>query len=170
MMKFYEDLAVGDRAEIGTHVFTADEIKAFAKAYDPQLFHVDEEAAKASHFGALCASGWHTAATWMRLMVHHRRREAEILAERGEPIPELGPSPGFRELRWFKPVYAGDTISYATEVVEKRASISRPEWGLVGFLNSGANQRGEKVVSFTSTAFVGRRVRAKSSAETSAAT
>ncbi|MDT3685836.1 MAG: MaoC family dehydratase [Pseudorhodoplanes sp.] len=166
MLRFYEDLSIGDRAEIGTHRFTADEIKAFARAYDPQPFHVDEEAAKHSHFGALCASGWHTASTWMRLMVQHRRREAEVLAERGEPIPKLGPSPGFRELRWFKPVYASDVISYATEVVEKRASISRPEWGLVSFLNSGTNQHGEMVLSFTSTAFVGRRMRAKSAAAT----
>lgn len=166
MMKFYEDLAIGDRAEIGTHRFTADEIKAFAKAYDPQLFHVDEDAAKQSHFGALCASGWHTASTWMRLMVHHRCRQAELLAARGEPVPELGPSPGFRDLRWFKPVYVGDVISYTTEVVEKRASISHPEWGLVGFLNSGANQHGEQVVSFLSTAFVKRRKRASSLATT----
>lgn len=159
MLKFYEDLAVGDRVEIGTHRFTADEIKAFAKGYDPQPFHIDEEAAHHSHFGALCASGWHSASTWMRLMVHYRRREAEALAQRGEPIPELGPSPGFRDLRWFKPVYVGDTVTYATEVVEKRASISRPQWGLVGFLNSGANQHGEIVLSFVSTAFVGRRPR-----------
>jgi len=164
MMKFYEDLVIGERAEIGTHRFTADEIKAFARAYDPQLFHVDEDAAARSHFGALCASGWHTAATWMRLMVHYRRRQAEMLAARGEPVPELGPSPGFRELRWFKPVYAGDAITYATEVAEKRASISRPEWGLVGFLNSGVNQHGETVVSFVSTAFVGRRARTVSPA------
>ncbi len=161
MMKFFEDLAVGDRTGIGTHRFTADEIKAFAKAYDPQLFHLDEEAARHSHFGALCASGWHTAATWMRLMVHYRRREAEALDRRGEPIPAFGPSPGFRELKWFKPVFAGDTVSYATEVAEKRASLSRPEWGLVGFLNTGTNQHGETVVSFLSTAFVGRRPRAR---------
>ena len=166
MMKFYEDLVIGERVDIGTHRFTADEIKAFAKAYDPQLFHVDEEVAKASHFGALCASGWHTASTWMRLMVQHRRRQAEILAARGEPVPTLGPSPGFRDLRWFKPVYAGDTISYDTEVVDKRASISRPQWGLVGFRNSGTNQHGEKVVSFTSTAFVGRRMQAGTAAPT----
>jgi acyl dehydratase len=164
MLKFYEDLTVGDRADIGTHRFTTDEIKTFARAFDPQLFHVDEDAAKQSHFGALCASGWHTAATWMRLMVEHRRREAQELARRGEPIPELGPSPGFRDLRWFKPVYAGDVISYATEVVEKRTSISRPEWGLVGFRNSGTNQHGELVLSFISTAFIGRRIRAKSPA------
>lgn len=166
MMKFYEDLVIGDRAEIGTHRFAADEIKAFARAYDPQLFHVDEEAAKQSHFGALCASGWHTAATWMRLMVQYRRRQAEAMAARGEPIPVFGPSPGFRDLKWFKPVYAGDTIGYATEVVDKRASISRPEWGLVNFLNSGANQHGETVVSFISAAFIGRRKRADHPAQT----
>lgn len=161
MMKFYEDLVIGDREEIGTHRFTADEIRSFAKAYDPQPFHIDEAAAKASHFGGLCASGWQTAATWMRLMVHRRRREAEALAARGEPIPQLGPSPGFRELRWFKPVYADDTVSYATEVVEKRTSLSRPEWGLVCFRNSGTNQHGELVLSFLSTAFVGRRIQAQ---------
>lgn len=164
MMKFYEDLVVGDRADIGSQVFTAEAIKTFARAYDPQLFHIDENAAKQSHFGALCASGWHTSATWMRLMVLYRRRQAEALAERGEPIPVLGPSPGFREMKWFKPVFAGDTISYATEVVDKRASISRPEWGLVGFLNSGTNQHGETVVSFVSTAFVGRRAKTKAPA------
>jgi acyl dehydratase len=157
-------MVVGERVEIGTHRFTADEIKAFAKAYDPQLFHIDEEAARASHFGALCASGWHTASTWMRLMIHHRRGEAERLAARGEPVPVLGPSPGFRDLRWFKPVYAGDTVSYDSEVVEKRASISRPQWGLVSFRNSGTNQHGEKVVSFISTAFVGRRMQAGTAA------
>lgn len=166
MMKFYEDLAVGDHADIGTHRFTADEIKTFARAFDPQPFHIDEEAAKHSHFGALCASGWHTAATWMRLMVHYRRHQAAVLAARGEPIPQLGPSPGFRDLKWLKPVYAGDTIAYATEVVEKRASISHPQWGLVGFLNSGTNQRGETVLSFISTAFIDRRTRNTPPAQT----
>jgi acyl dehydratase len=166
MMKFYEDLAIGERADLGSHLFTAEEIKTFARAFDPQLFHVDDEAARQSHFGALCASGWHTAATWMRLMVLYRRREADALAARGEPVPALGPSPGFREMRWLKPVYAGDTISYSSEVVDKRASISRPAWGLVGFRNSGTNQHGETVVSFVSTAFVGRRIPARASAST----
>ena len=68
-MKFFEDIAVGERAELGRHTFTAEAIKAFARRYDPQAFHVDEAAAARSHFGALCASGWHTAAVWMRLMV-----------------------------------------------------------------------------------------------------
>lgn len=161
MMKFYEDIAIGDAAEIGTHHFTAQDIKTFAQAYDPQPFHIDEEAARRSHFGALCASGWHTAAMWMRLMVLHRRHETEELMRRGETVPPHGPSPGFREMRWPRPVYAGDTISYAIEVREKRASISRPQWGLVIFLCSGANQRGEPVLSFLSTAFIGRRIQAK---------
>lgn len=166
MMKFYEDLTIGERAEIGTHHFTAEEIKIFAKAYDPQLFHIDEEAAKASHFGALCASGWHTAATWMRLLVQHRKREGEALAARGQLLPELGPSPGFRDLKWFKPVYAGDTVSYTAEVIGKRASVHHPQWGLVSFLGGGTNQHGEKVLSFISTAFVHRRQRADSHART----
>lgn len=159
MMKFYEDLAIGERAELGAHCFTAGEIKAFARAYDPQLFHVDEEAAKLSHFGALCASGWHTATTWMRLMVLYRRREAEALARSGAPIPTLAPSPGFRDLRWFRPVFAGDTVSYSTEIGGKRASISRPDWGLVDLHNVGINQHGEKALSFVSIAFVERRKR-----------
>ena len=74
-MKFFEDIAVGERAELGQHTFTADGIKAFARRFDPQPFHLDEAAAARSHFGALCASGWHTAAVWMRLMVEHQRRD-----------------------------------------------------------------------------------------------
>ncbi len=74
-MKFWEDIAVGERAELGRHTFTADDIKAFARRFDPQPFHLDEAAAARSHFGALCASGWHTASVWMRLMVEHQRRE-----------------------------------------------------------------------------------------------
>ena len=156
-MKFWEDIAVGERFEIGRHTFTADDIKAFARRYDPQAFHLDEEAAAKSHFGALCASGWHTAATWMRLMVEHSKREDAAMRARGEPVAALGPSPGFRELKWLKPVYAGDTVTYAREIVDKRASNSRPGWGLISIRNSGTNQKGEPVISFVSVAFVERR-------------
>ena len=83
-MKFWEDIAVGERAEIGRHTFTADGIKAFARRFDPQPFHLDEAAAARSHFGALCASGWHTASVWMRLMVEHQNREDEARRARGE--------------------------------------------------------------------------------------
>ncbi len=156
-MKFWDDTVVGEHAELGRHTFTAEDIKAFARRFDPQAFHLDEAAAARSHFGALCASGWHTASTWMRLMVEHKRREDDACRARGEPVAKLGPSPGFRELKWQKPVYAGDIVAYSTEVVEKRTSKSRPEWGLMSIRNSGVNQKGETVISFTSTVFVERR-------------
>lgn len=156
-MKLFEDMAVGERAELGTHTFTTDDIKRFARKYDPQPFHLDEAAAARSHFGALCASGWHTASVWMRLMVEHQRREDEARRTRGEPVGVFGPSPGFRELKWLKPVYAGDTVGYSTEIIEKRASNSRPGWGLMTIRNTGVNQKGEPVISFISVAFVERR-------------
>ena len=159
-MKFWEDIVVGERAEVGRYTFSADAIKGFARRFDPQPFHLDEAAAARSHFGALCASGWHTASMWMRLMVEHQNREDEALRARGEAIAMLGPSPGFRELKWLKPVYVGDTITYSTEVVEKRASNSRPGWGLMSIRNSGVNQKSEPVISFISVAFVERRKKA----------
>src|SRR5690554_1859971 len=120
-MTYFEDIAVGDVYEVGRHTFSAEEIKSFARRFDPQYFHVDEEAAKSSHFGALCASGWHTALAWMRLMVAYRRREAEAAHASGRPVGRMGPSLGFRELKWLKPVYAGDTIEYRSEVTKIRA-------------------------------------------------
>ena len=156
-MKFWDDIAVGDRIELGSHTLTADGIKTFARAFDPQPFHIDEAAAARSHFGALCASGWHTASLWMRLMVDYQRREDDAQRARGEAVAMLGPSPGFRELKWQKPVYVGDTVAYATEIVEKRASNSRPDWGLMSIRNTGVNQKGEPVISFISVAFVERR-------------
>jgi acyl dehydratase len=156
-MKFFEDMRTGERYEVGRYIFTAENIKAFAVRFDPQLFHVDEDAAKRSHFGALCASGWHTASVWMRLMIEHHLREDEKILAHGEPVAVFGPSPGFRELKWLKPVYVGDTIAYATEIVELRPSKSRPGWGLMSVRNTGNNQRGEPVISFVSTSFVQRR-------------
>jgi acyl dehydratase len=156
-MRYFDDIAVGDRMELGTHTFTAEDIKTFAAQYDPQTFHMDEAAAAQSHFGALCASGWHTIATWMRLRVLYGRREDAERAARGEVIAKLGPSPGFRELRWLKPVYVGDAITFASEIAEKRASQSRPGWGLVFARNTGTNQKGELVMSFIGSGFVERR-------------
>ena len=156
-MNFFENLTIGERHDLGVCTFTAEIIKSFAARFDPQSFHMDEAAAAKSHFGALCASGWQTASVWMRLMVEHQRRDDEDRRRRGEPVAKLGPSPGFRDLKWLKPVYVADTISYAMEVKDKRASKSRPEWGLVTFLNTGSNQHGELVISFVSVAFVERR-------------
>ena len=156
-MKYFEDIRVGDVYEVGRYTFTADNIKAFATRFDPQLFHVDEAAAERSHFGALVASGWHTAVAWMRLMTDYRRRMDEAARARGEPVAGIGPALGFRELKWLKPVYAGDTIDYRVEVIETRVSNSRPGAGLVSTLASGTNQNGERVISFISTVFVQRR-------------
>jgi len=156
-MKFFEDIRVGDIDVLGRVTFTADDIKTFAQRFDPQPFHVDEEAAARSHFGALCASGWHTAAAWMRLLADNRRRQVEAARARGAPVPHHGPALGFRDLKWLKPVYAGDTIDYSVEVVETRISNSRPGTGLVSTLATGVNQSGERVISFVSTVLVQRR-------------
>jgi acyl dehydratase len=156
-MKYVDDIKVGERAELGSHTFTADEIKAFARRFDPQAFHLDEAAAARSQFGALCASGWHTASMWMRFLVAYRMRDDEARRARGEPIATLGPALGFRNLKWLKPVYVGDTISFATEVIDTRLSQSREGWGLMTTRNTGVNQHGDMVLSFESTAFVQRR-------------
>jgi len=156
-VKYFEDIRVGDTYAVGRYTFNSDEIKAFATRFDPQLFHLDEDAAAASHFGALCASGWHTAVVWMRLMVDFRRRLTDEARARGEPVAGVGPALGFRELKWLKPVYVGDTIDYASEVTETRISNSCPGFGLMTLLSTGVNQNGEAVISFLSTAFVERR-------------
>jgi acyl dehydratase len=156
-MKFFDDIRVGEITDIGRHVFTAEDIKSFAARFDPAPFHLDEAAAAGSHFGRLCASGWQTACILMRLLIEHRRREDEARRARGEAVGRLGPSPGFRDLQWLKPVYVGDTISYQTEVMELRALNSRPGWGVSVVRNSGVNQNGEPVISFISSEFVERR-------------
>jgi acyl dehydratase len=158
-MQFFEDIRIGQKSEIGRHTFTAEEIKRFAARYDPQPFHLDEAAAARSHFGALCASGWHTAAVCMRMLVARKDRVVAELEARGEPVATWGPSPGFRELKWVKPVYVGDTITYASEPIEKRESKSRPGWGLLFSRNTGTNQHGELVYSFIGSAFIERRRR-----------
>jgi acyl dehydratase len=156
-MTYFDDIRVGDRFELGSYRFTAAEIKSFASRFDPQRFHMDEEEAKRSHFGALCASGWHTAAVWMKLLVAYRKRAAEAARARGEPVAAVGPAPGFRNLQWHKPVYVDDTITCASEVLETRPSASRPGWGLMSSRASAVNQRGETVMTFESTAFIERR-------------
>jgi acyl dehydratase len=156
-MKYFEDIRVGDRFELGVYRFTAAEIKSFASRFDPQRFHMDEEEAKRSHFGALCASGWHTASVWMKLLVAYRKAAAEAARARGEPVAAIGPAAGFKNLKWLKPVYVDDTIICASEVIETRTSASRPRWGLIFSRGSAVNQHGEMVYSFESTAFIERR-------------
>ena len=145
-----EFMVPGWSGRIGEHTFTAEEIIAFARDYDPQPFQVDAEAAKSSLFGALCASGWHTASVWMR---KQRDYTLGYLAERrknGLPVAEFGPSPGFENLKWLKPVYAGDTITYFNRTTTCRESRSRPGWHVLSAASSGENQHGEKVLTFES--------------------
>lgn len=156
-MIFFEDIVVGDSTIVGRHTFTAENIKSFASRYDPQLFHLDESAAEASHFGALCASGWQTAIVSMRLLVEHRRALAEAVRARGERVAQGGPAVDLRDLKWLKPVYVGDTIEYRIEVADARASDSHPGFGLMTTRTTGTNQKGEPVISFLTTALVERR-------------
>lgn len=156
-MRFFDDIEVGWTRELGKHTFTAEEIKRFASRYDPQPFHMDEEAAKKSHFGALCASGWHTAAVCMRSIVDSTKQMTADMTARGEKVAKTGPSPGFTNLKWLKPVYAGDTIFFTSEVLEKRASESRPGWGIVKTRFMGRNQNGVPVYQFDGVVFVERR-------------
>lgn len=149
----YEDIVIGQREELGSHTFTAQSIIAFAAKYDPQPFHLSEEAGRRSHFGGLVASGWHTAGLWMRLRVDHMKRVAAERAAKGLPPHRSGPSAGFTNLKWPKPVYAGDTVTYFTEAVSKRLLASRPGWGIVFALNTGMNQKGELVFSFDGSFF-----------------
>jgi acyl dehydratase len=156
-MRFFEDIEIGQRREVGSFTFTAELIKKFAAQFDPQPFHLDEEAGRQSLFGGLAASGWHVASVCMKLMVADGQRQAAEAAARGEKAAVWGPSPGFRELRWIKPVLAGDTVSFSSAVESVRSSSSRPEWGIVQARNTGTNQRGELVFSFLATAFAPRR-------------
>jgi acyl dehydratase len=156
-MNFFEELEIGRRREIGSFTFTAEAIKKFAAQFDPQRFHLDEEEGRKSVFGGLAASGWHVGSVCMKLLVTNGQRQMQEAAARGETIAVWGPSPGFRDLRWLKPVLAGDTITYATEVAAKRLSEKRPEWGIVEARNTGTNQRGELAFSLLATAFVPRR-------------
>jgi acyl dehydratase len=116
----FEDFTAGRVFELGTAVVDREEMLAFARRFDPQPFHVDDEAAKASWFGELAASGWFTAGLWMRLYVDEVLNKADSLG-----------SPGGEELAWPAPVYAGDELRASMEVVEARRSRSRPSLGLV---------------------------------------
>ena len=154
----FEDQIIGRRTQLGSHTFTSADIKAFAQKFDPQPFHVDEAAAKTSLFGGLCASGWHTAAEFIGHMIRARLKEEEIFRSNGESIAMWGPSPGFKNLKWPKPVFAGDTIRFRVTNSGKVDLKSRPERGMLVFLNEGFNQKDELVFQVTGQILVPRRV------------
>jgi len=157
MNLFFDDIEIGTERQLGTYAFTRDNIVEFAKKFDPQAFHLSEEAAAKTHFRKLCASGWHTASAFMKCLVARRHKDLENAEETGVAAPRLGPSPGFRNLKWRRPVYVGDVITYTQKITGKTPSKSKPEWGVLHALNIGTNQDGEVVFSLESNVFLERR-------------
>jgi len=145
-MLYFEDFAVGSCRELGSYLVTEEEILSFARQYDPQPFHVDKEAAAKSIYGGLISSGWMTCSIMMRLLV---------LSMAGKSA-SMG-SPGVDEIRWLKPVYAGDTLTAVLKVLDARPSQSKPDRGVVHTLWEATNQRGELVCTVKGMGMYGRR-------------
>ena len=145
-MRYYEDLVIGTVTKSDrTYEVTREEVIDFASKYDPQPFHLDDEAAAQTHFGRLSASGWHTAAMTMRMMVEGWQTQ--------EPSASLG-SPGVDELRWKKPVYPGDTLRVESKLVFKRRMKSRPDMGLMKSEQTVYNQDGDVVMTMVSNGLI----------------
>lgn len=143
---WWEDMQPGTVRELGTASVTAEEVKAFARQYDPQPFHLDEEAGRRSMFGALCASGWQTCGLAMRLTVDNLLRHTDSKG-----------SPGLDSLKWLKPVYPGDVLSLRHTILESRALRKRPDTGSVRARWELFNQHGDKVMEMEGYGFFGRR-------------
>ena len=146
-MQYYEDLEIGARQSFGRYEVTREEVLEFARKYDPQPFHLDDEAAAKTHFGRLSASGWHTCAMAMAMMVENLKRNRQA---------GLG-SPGMDNLRWAKPVFPGDTLRVESEVLEKRRSQSRREIGLFKSRSRIFNQDDEVVLEMVSNGMIAVR-------------
>jgi acyl dehydratase len=146
-MIYFEDLEVGAETYFGSYEVTREEVLEFARKYDPQPFHLSDEAAAKTHFGRLAASGWHTCAMTMAVIA---RRSV------GNKQAVLG-SPGIDELRWLKPVYPGDTLHVHGKIVDKTPSRSKPEIGSFRAENAVSNQDGVPVLRFTSIVLIRRR-------------
>ncbi|MGB6118790.1 MAG: MaoC family dehydratase [Mesorhizobium sp.] len=146
-MNLEQYFRVGETITIGSHTFQPDEIIAFAKKFDPQPFHLSEDLAKNSVFGALCASGWHTASTWMKYNVRAGLFAGDTWGGDG-PAPAVGASPGFKNLKWLKPVFAGETITYTRQVTSVRPSASRPGFYVMTIVGEGHDSKGDKVIEF----------------------
>ena len=136
----------GPPVELGGHLFTSEGIVEFARDFDPQPMHTDAERARDSIYGGLIASGWHTAAIYMRLLVDTVIGGSESLG-----------SPGIENLRWLKPVRPGDTLQGRFSVVEARPSRSKPDWGVVRSRGEMVNQDGETVMQLEAVNFFARR-------------
>ena len=147
---FYEDFRIGRSTDLGQTIFSREAILAYGRRFDPRIL-------RAVGGGApLIASGLHVAAAGMRRLVETRDALRSESVARGEALPELGVSPGFKDLRWGCPVREGDAVAYSIETISKRET-SKPKWGLVGNSFRGVNQRGEEVLAFSSVVLVARR-------------
>ena len=146
-MIYLDDLELGAETIFGSYEVTREEVLDFARKYDPQPFHLSDEAAAKTHFGRLAASGWHTCAMVMAVIARHVVKEEQA---------GLG-SPGIDELRWLKPVYPGDTLNVASRIVEIRPSRSKPEIGSFRSATTVTNQDGVPVLTFTSIVLMRRR-------------
>jgi len=142
----FEDFPVGAVREFGARTVGRDEVLAFASAYDPQPFHLDEDAANASVLGGLSASGWHTCAMVMRMMCDNYLLDSTSQG-----------SPGIDNLRWLKPVRPGDTLRVRMTILESRESKSRPQIGLIRSGWAVFNQHDEQVMSMEGWGMFGRR-------------
>jgi acyl dehydratase len=148
---FYEDVRVGQSVALGWAAFSRETILTFGRQFEPRII------AQAAEGGArLAASGLHVAAAGMRQLVDARASLRAAMVERGETLPQLGVSPGFKGMRWPFPVHEGDIVSYSMETVSKRET-SKPKWGLIGNIFRGVNQRGQEVLIFSSVVLVARR-------------
>jgi acyl dehydratase len=146
-MLYFEDIDVGHTRSFGEYHVTLEEVLDFAGKYDPQPFHLSDEAAAKTHFGRIAASGWHTCAMTMSMFVAHMKEH---------PQASLGAA-GVDELRWLKPVYPGDTLRAESVVLEKRESKSRPEMGSFRSQMTAYNQHGEPVLKFIALGLIRRR-------------
>jgi acyl dehydratase len=147
LMQYFEDIEIGRKQSFGSYAVTREEVLEFASKYDPQPFHLDDDFAATTHFGRLSASGWHTCAMVMSMMVKNLKTNQQA---------GLG-SPGVDELRWLKPVYPGDTLRCELEVIEKTPSRSRPEMGSFRGLMKVYNQDSVTVMTFTSIGLIRTR-------------
>jgi acyl dehydratase len=154
---FFEDRVVGETFDLGSQTLARDEVLAFARQFDPQPFHLDDAAAARTYFGRLSASGWHTAALFIRQFVAFRQGIEREMRERGLRVAHYGPSPGFRSLRWLKPVYPGDTLTFRGRTAAKIDLKSRPDRGLIQTDSQARNQHGEVVFAIRGQILAERR-------------
>jgi len=146
----FEDIEIGRTTTLGSRIFSKDEMLSYARRFNPQYFHADEEAAKASLYGGLIASGWHTGAVWNRHLVTHRlERTHHLLSDRKRRPALVGPSIAVFEMKWPAPVRPGDEIAFRSRTTGKSASADHSQWGIVESFDEGTNQRGETVFSLT---------------------